>query len=124
MPLGSEERNKMKLDTRTQQIRIISLLRERGKKGVFVYEITNSRPQGLGVSQYNARISELRDMDFDIENVKPGHFVLKYDCGAFLTKPKPITHEVFYGNFGGIHQGSKEDCSKCGTQLQITGLSG
>ena len=63
----------------SQEGRILKLLRERGDKGVFVYEIIAPRPEGLGVAQYNARILGLRNNPihhFDIENVKPGHFVL------------------------------------------------
>lgn len=59
-----------------QKKRLLELLRSRGKAGVFVYEIVAPRPNGLGISQYNARILELRELGYDIKNVKPGHFVL------------------------------------------------
>lgn len=63
----------------TQEKRILDLLRERGNRGAFVYEFMIPKPEGLGIAQYNARIKGLRDKGFDIENVKPGHFVLHED---------------------------------------------
>lgn len=54
----------------------MDLLTERGGLGVFVYELCGPRPQGLGCSQYNARIKELRDKGHRIVNDRPGHFVL------------------------------------------------
>ena len=79
----------------TQEGRILKLLRERGSRGVFVYEITNSKPEGLGIAQYNARIYGLRDKGFDIKNVVPGHFVLHeekkiIDYKFVNDKPVPI----------------------------------
>lgn len=62
-----------------QEQRILDLLRERKTIGAYVYEFTNSRPTGLGVEQYNARIWGLRDKGFKIKNTTPGHFVLEYD---------------------------------------------
>jgi len=61
----------------TQRERILALLKRRGGMGVMVYEITAPRPDGLGVAQYNARIKELRDQGHAIDNVTPGHFVLR-----------------------------------------------
>lgn len=61
----------------TQQDKILNLLVERGDKGAFVYELTSTGPQGLGIQQYNARILELRRKGHNIENKTPGHFVLK-----------------------------------------------
>jgi hypothetical protein len=58
-----------------QKARLLKLLQFRGQQGVKVYEITNSRPDGLGILQYSARISELRDDGYEIEN-NPGWFVL------------------------------------------------
>jgi len=63
----------------TQEQRILSLLRNRGSRGVFIYEIIAPRPRGLGIAQYNARIWGLRQKGFVIDNVKPGHFVLTKD---------------------------------------------
>ena len=60
----------------TQEQRILNLLRERGDQGVMVYEIMTPRPYGLGIAQYSARIWKLRQRGYDIECVKPGHFVL------------------------------------------------
>ena len=61
----------------TQCDRILTLLRVRKQAGAFVYEICAPRPQGLGISQYNARIKELRESGHRIINTKPGHFVLE-----------------------------------------------
>lgn len=63
----------------TQEEKILSLLRQRGKNGAFVYEFMTPRPQGLGVAQYNARIYGLRKRGYVIENEEPGHFVLTKD---------------------------------------------
>ena len=60
----------------TQEQRILSLLKERGNVGAFVYEFIAPRPQGLGIAQYNARIFSLRKKGYDIRNESPGHFVL------------------------------------------------
>lgn len=60
----------------TQEQRILTLLRERGKFGVMVYDMMMPRPQGLGIAQYSARIWSLRKKGYDIKNVKPGMFVL------------------------------------------------
>ena len=61
----------------TQKQRLLQLLEQRGQQGVFVYEIMTPRPDGLGISQYNARIKELRESGYTIINTKPGHFVLR-----------------------------------------------
>lgn len=62
----------------TQEQRILDLLKERGGKGVAVWEFMLPRNQGgLGVAQYNARVYSLRKKGYDIKNTKPGHFVLK-----------------------------------------------
>jgi len=64
-------------EDRTQEQRILDLLRERGEAGAFVYEFMTPRPAGLGIAQYNARIYGLREKGYIIENKEPGHFVLK-----------------------------------------------
>jgi hypothetical protein len=84
----------------TQQKRLLSLLQERGDRGVYVYEIQTPRPQGLGIAQYNTRISELREKGHDIVNVVPGHFVL----GETVSKPqqqplKPTTEAPKWESF-------------------------
>lgn len=60
----------------TQETRILRLLREKGNAGAYVYEFVTPRPEGLGIAQYNARIWGLRQKGYQIENIKPGHFVL------------------------------------------------
>lgn len=75
----------------TQEERIIDLLRKRGKQGAYVYEFMTPRNiGGLGISQYNARILGLRAKGYIIENVVPGHFVLKYDIENPHTEPKQM----------------------------------
>lgn len=61
----------------TQQERILDLLKRRGSAGVRVYELIAPRPEGEGIAQYNARILELRRKGHLIENIAPGHFVLR-----------------------------------------------
>lgn len=64
----------------TQKERILRRLRVAGNKGVMVWELTTPRPLGgEGCMQYGARILELRREGFVIDNVEPGHFVLKFD---------------------------------------------
>lgn len=64
--------------TGKQQSDILIALREAGEDGLPVWKIKNSvNVGGLGVSQYNARIKELRSFGWIIENVKPGLFVLE-----------------------------------------------
>ena len=61
----------------TQEENILELLRNRGSSGVEVWEFMMPRPKGgLGIAQYNSRIWGLRKKGYDIENKKPGHFVL------------------------------------------------
>lgn len=68
--------NKYKEDL-TQEERILDLLKERGSKGVFVWEFMMPRNRGgLGIAQYNARIWGLRKKGYNIVNEKPGHFIL------------------------------------------------
>jgi len=72
------------IENPTQEERIIALLRERGSEGAFVWDFTMPRNKGgLGCMQYNARVWGLRQKGYVIENVKPGHFVLKEE-------PKPV----------------------------------
>lgn len=66
--------------------RLLHLFRVRGSQGVFVYEITNSRPEGLGIQQYNTRIKELRALKNNIVSTVPGHFVLKDYAGPIVSK--------------------------------------
>lgn len=61
----------------TQEERILALLKERGSKGVMVYEFMMPRPHGLGIAQYSARIWGLRKKGHAITNKKPGFFVLE-----------------------------------------------
>jgi len=63
-------------EDKTQEERILDLLKARGERGVYVYELMMPRPQGLGIAQYNARIYGLRQKGFDIINKEAGHFVL------------------------------------------------
>ena len=61
----------------SQEMRILKLLKERGKSGVKAYELAMPRNQGgQGILQYNARIWSLRQKGYNIENKEPGHFVL------------------------------------------------
>lgn len=69
----------MYIPNNTQEGRILNLLRQRGSYGVKVFEITNSRPNGLGIAQYNARIFGLRAKGYKIINKEIGHFVLQED---------------------------------------------
>lgn len=63
-------------EDKTQEQRILNLLREKGLQGVYVYEFMAPRPQGLGIAQYNARIFGLREKGYNIKNTTPGHFIL------------------------------------------------
>ena len=75
----------------TQQQRILSLLKERGESGVFVYEfMTPVSLGGLGVSQYGARIMELRRKGYKIINIEPGHFELDPDYSEVSTSERPF----------------------------------
>ena len=68
------------IENKTQEQRILDLLRQKGSEGVFVWEFMIPRNQGgLGVAQYNARIWGLRQKGYDIRNKKPGHFILMHD---------------------------------------------
>lgn len=70
-------------EDRTQEERILNLLRTRGKNGAFVWEFMTPRNKGgLGIAQYNARIWGLRKKGFVIKNEEPGHFVLVKDAEA------------------------------------------
>lgn len=53
--------------------RVYEFLKYRGKRGVYVFELTAARPYGIGVQQYNARILENRRRGRVIHN-KPGFF--------------------------------------------------
>lgn len=67
-------------EKKTQEQRILDLLKERGKRGAFVWEFMLPRNRGgLGIAQYNARIYGLRKKGYEIKNEKPGHFVLFED---------------------------------------------
>ena len=66
-------------EDKTQEQRILDLLKERGNEGAYVYEFMMPRPKGLGIAQYNARIWGLRKKGYDIKNKKPGHFVLRVE---------------------------------------------
>ena len=64
------------VNKKSQEGRILELLKEKGDNGVFVYELIAPRPDGLGIAQYNSRIYGLRKKGYDIINKEPGHFVL------------------------------------------------
>lgn len=75
----------------TQQQRILSLLKERGESGVYVYELMTPRNMGgIGASQYGARIMELRRKGYKIINREPGHFVLDPDYTGVSTSERPF----------------------------------
>jgi hypothetical protein len=61
----------------TQRQRLLTAFQERGE--LYVYEIMAPRPAGLGISQYGARILELRHEGHQIINKEPGHFIYKTD---------------------------------------------
>lgn len=69
-------------ENKTQEQRILNLLKSRGDAGVYVWEFMMPRPNGLGIAQYNARIYGLREKGYEIKSTKPGHFVL-------VSYPKP-----------------------------------
>lgn len=73
----------------SQRERLLKLLKERGRRGVYVYEIMAPWPSGCGIAQYGARILELRRRGYDIKNVTPGHFVLEEK----IEEPKEIKAE-------------------------------
>jgi hypothetical protein len=65
------------IEDKTQEQRILDLLRERGKEGAFIWDFVMPRPRGgLGIAQYSARIWGLRQKGYNIKNVEKGHFVL------------------------------------------------
>jgi hypothetical protein len=64
-------------NSKTQENRILELLRERGQLGAYIYEFMTPNPNGLGIAQYGARIYSLRRKGFNIINKQPGHFVLE-----------------------------------------------
>lgn len=74
----------------SQENRILNLLRERGERGVMVYELIAPRPAGLGISQYSARIFGLREKGFNIINDPIGHFKLDETMEP-IKKEKPRT---------------------------------
>lgn len=57
----------------TQRQRLLNAFEDRGE--LYVYEIMTPQPGGLGISQYGARILELRRDGYPIINDKPGHFI-------------------------------------------------
>ncbi|GEM_PF-2113797 len=67
------------MSAKTQQQSLLRFLKERGDRGVYVWEMLAPQPQGVGIAQYNARIYELRDQGFNIVNTEPGHFKLVHD---------------------------------------------
>jgi hypothetical protein len=73
------------IPNKTQEGRILELLRQRGSAGVYSWEITND----LHILQYNARVFGLRHKGFEIKNTK-NHFVLTYDPFA-----KPVQMDLF-----------------------------
>ena len=66
------------VSNKTQEGRILNLLRQRGSRGVYAWEIIKD----LYILQYNARIWGLKRKGFIIDNEKPGYFVLKEDQEA------------------------------------------
>ena len=62
---------------RTQEQRILDLLRERGEQGVMSWEI----PDKLKILQYNARVFGLRRKGFVIEN--------KDEVFRLISEPSP-----------------------------------
>lgn len=67
------------LNKPSQEQQILDLLTEKGTVGVYIWEITDNAPRGLGIKQYNARIFGLRKKGWNIINKEPGHFVLHTD---------------------------------------------
>jgi hypothetical protein len=51
------------VEDNTQEGRILSLLRDRGERGAYVYEFMMPRPQGLGIAQYNAEYLDYERRD-------------------------------------------------------------
>lgn len=61
----------------TQWVRLLALFMERGAQGVTINEISDSRPRGLGIKQYNSRIKDLRGKGYNIVCLRAGHFELR-----------------------------------------------
>ncbi len=89
----------------SQRERLLALLRAKGSRGVYVYEIIAPRPEGLGIAQYNTRIKELREGKsgerHNIVNTEPGHFVLiEHGKKEIITQtPVKISAEKKLENF-------------------------
>lgn len=61
----------------TQWVRLLALFMERGENGVTISEISDSRPRGLGIKQYNSRIKDLRKKGWNVVCVRAGFFVMR-----------------------------------------------
>jgi hypothetical protein len=70
---------------RTQEDQILKLLKERGERGAYAYEMTNTdfmRDRGGAIMQYGRAIHTLRHkMGYNIVNKKRGWFVLVEEKG-------------------------------------------
>ena len=67
------------IPNKTQEERILDLLKERGELGAYAWEFTGQ----LRIMQYNARVFGLRKKGYNILNQDKCHFVLK----QFNTEP-------------------------------------
>lgn len=76
----------------TQRQRLLNAFETKGE--LYVYEIMQPQPHGLGIAQYNARIKELREQGHQIINKEPGHFVYKRDS-AEREKPMGSGYKQF-----------------------------
>lgn len=69
----------------TQKQRLLEAFRE--NKDLMVYQIMAPRPQGLGISQYGARILELRREGYEIKNIEPGRFRMVDTANKYENTP-------------------------------------
>ena len=77
----------------TQEQRILDLLKLRGKEGAGVWEfITPRNMGGLGIAQYTARISGLRQRGYEIISDPIGHYTLIKEAEP----PKPPEQERIF----------------------------
>lgn len=60
----------------TQKQKVLRLFKERGGRGVKVFDLISPKPDGLQISQYGRVIKELREEGYNIINKQPGLFVL------------------------------------------------
>lgn len=107
---------------KAQRYRLLDLLKSRGNRGVFIWEINTPRPLGgLGIAGYTERITELRQEGYQVVNVKKGLYMLANEQHEDVKSPEIWRIEQKLESLRDKYRNAENDTDK--SLIKVQGLA-